>query len=96
MFPLILAYRMFQVKKVMIFPRLNPLNHILGLRYYYFLETGNFFDDKDKMSDYQKLTKKDFLKKYDDETEHSYLNTAFIVKMKSSEKSKSHSEFNRE
>lgn len=48
------------------------------------------------MSDYQKLTKKDFLKKYDDETEHSYLNTAFIVKMKSSEKSKSHSEFNRE
>lgn len=63
---------------------------------YYFLETGNFFDDKDKMSDYQKLTKEDFLKKYDDETEHSYLNTAFIVKMKSSEKSKSHSEFNRE
>lgn len=63
---------------------------------YYFFETGNFFDDKDKMSDYQKLTKEDFLKKYDDETEHSYFNTAFIVKMKSSEKSKSHSEFNRE
>lgn len=46
----------------------------------------NFFDDKEKMKDFQEMSKEDFLKSYSYLTEQEYDETKNLIKMRNQER----------